>query len=143
MQSLSYSLLWYVLRHYTYKSYVSIFIHASISVITNKFTTVKTSPVNTKLLMATGDLLFAIFKLTAHSIQCFCFNHSSMFLERILKYCIHWWLERGMQIQTMLSVVLIYLFGCAIPKVAYTSRKTSAMTHFVWTVLICIAYCTH
>jgi hypothetical protein len=24
--------------------------------------------------MGTGDLLFAIFKLTAHSIQCFCFN---------------------------------------------------------------------
>jgi hypothetical protein len=36
-----------------------------------------------------------------------------------------------MQIQTMLSVVLIYLFGCGIPKVAYTSRKTSAMTYFV------------
>jgi len=58
-------------------------------VITNKFTYVKTSPVNSKLLMGTGYLLFVIFKLTANSVQCLCFKHSSLFLERTLKYSIH------------------------------------------------------
>jgi len=48
-----------------------LFIAASMSVISDKFAViVETSPVNSKLV--TSDLLFVIFKLVTHCIQCSC-----------------------------------------------------------------------
>ena len=54
-----------------------LFIAASMSVISDKFPViVEKSPVNSKLV--TSDLLFVIFKLVTHCIQCSCCSHTSL-----------------------------------------------------------------